>query len=172
MLAVAVSDFLVTNYYPGTTSEQKQGLNIGTGDLTLDMYGWKEAGKKFDSLYRSDVAKQIMPYNAPIIVTNWFPAGHIDFYIASKTKQQTIGMSNILSLHQYYWMNKYKKQLKNGDSAYFIVPSNLFNYKTFDELTNSFMSYEMPLVVNQFRGGLICKQLYIFRFKGYKGYNP
>jgi hypothetical protein len=79
-------------------------------------------------------------------------------------------MGNILSLHQYYWMNKYKKQLKNGDSAYFIVPSNLFNYKTFDELTNSFMSYEMPLVVNQFRGGLICKQLYIFRFKGYKGY--
>jgi Dolichyl-phosphate-mannose-protein mannosyltransferase len=172
MIIMAVSEIIATNYYPGTSSEQKEGLYIGKGDYSLDMYGWKEAGEKFDSLYRSDVEKKIMPLSAPIIVTNWFPAAHIDFYIATKTKQQTLGIGDILSLHQYYWMNQYKKQLKNGDSAYFIVPSNLFNYKTFDAVNNNFMSYDMPLDVSQFRSGIICKQLYVFRLKGYRRYKP
>lgn len=172
MLLMVISAILITNYYPGTISEQKDGLNIGKGDLTLDMYGWEEAGQKFDSLYRSDIANKIMPYGAPIIVTHWFPAAHIDYYIATRTMQQTLGMGSILDLHQYYWMNKYKKQLKKGDAAYFIVSSNLFNYKTFDMVMNSFMRYEMPLVIPELRGGIICKQLYVFRLIGYTMNRP
>jgi len=172
MLILAVSDIFVTNYYPGTSSEQKQGFYTGKGDFTLDMYGWKEAGEKFDSLYRSDVEKKIMPLSAPIIVTNWFPAAHIDFYIATKTKQQTLGIGDILSLHQYYWMNEYKKQLKNEDNAYFIVPSNLFKDETLSEVINNFNYYDMPLVIYQYRSGIICKQLYVFRLKGYRKYKP
>ncbi|MFI5193428.1 MAG: ArnT family glycosyltransferase [Chitinophagales bacterium] len=168
MLLMIISVILITNYYPGTISEQKDGLNIGKGDLTLDMYGWEEAGQKFDSVYRSDVAKKIMPYGAPIIVTNWFPAAHIDYYIATRTRQETLGMGSILNLHQYYWMNEYKKQLKEGDNAYFIVSSNLFNYKTFDMVMDNFMRYEMPLVIPELRGGIICKQLYVFRLIGYR----
>lgn len=164
----AVSAILVTNYYPGTSSDQKEGLSMGTGDPSLDMYGWEEAGKKFDSLFRSDVEKKIMPSDAPIVVTNWSPAAHIDFYIATKTKQQTFGIGDILSLGQYYWTNKYKRQLKDGDSAYFIVPSNLFTYKTLDEVTRNFVHFEMPLVISQFRSGIICKKLYFFRVKRYR----
>jgi hypothetical protein len=164
----AAGEILITNYYPGTLSEQKQGFDMGKGDYSLDMYGWEEVGQKFDSLYRSDVSKKIMPSGVPIIVTNWYPAAHIDFYIANKTKQQTFGIGDILNLHQYHWMNKYKKQLKEGDSAYYLIPSNLFNYKSFDEVTNRFMTYEMPLVITQFRSGIPCKQVYVFRVKGYK----
>lgn len=109
-----------------------------------------------------------MPSGAPIIVTSWFPAAHIDFYIASKTKQQTIGIGNILNLHQYYWTNKYKKQLKNGDSAYYIVPSNLFTYKNLNEVTDRFTHCAPPFVVSQFRSGVLCKKIYIFRLKGYR----
>ena len=167
-IIMVISVILITNYYPGTISAQKDGLNIGKGDLTLDMYGWEEAGQKFDSLYRSDVANKIMPYGAPIIITNWFPAAHIDYYIAARTGQETLGMGSVLALHQYYWTNAYKKQLKKGDNAYFIVSSNLFNYKTFDMVTDRFMRYEMPLVIPELRGGVICKQLYVFRLIGYR----
>lgn len=170
LIIIAVSEILITNFYPGTLSEEKNGLNVGRDDLTLDMYGWKEAGEKFDSLYRNDLSKNMMLPDAPIIVTNWFPAAHIDYYIAYKTKQQTFAIGNVLNLHQYYWMNEYKKQLQPGDNAYFIVPSNLFNYKTFDVVINSFKHYELALVVSQFRSGVICKELYIFRIKGYKRY--
>ena len=168
MLIITISDIFITNYYPGTISEQKQGLNIGKEDLSLDMYGWKEAGQKFDSLYKSDITHNIMPFEAPIVITDWSYAAHEDFYLAFKTNQQTLGIGVIFNLHQYYWMNEYKKQLKQGDNAYFIVPSNFFNYKTLDEIINSFTTYEMPLVISQFRSGVICRQLYIFRMKGYK----
>jgi hypothetical protein len=166
---ITISDILITNYYPGTESDQKTGLNIGKGDLSLDMYGWKEAGEKFDSLSKIDVAKGIMPSDAPIIVTNWFAASHIDFYIASKTKQQTLGIGKISDLHQYYFMNIYKKKLKPGDSAYYLVPSNLFDYKVFDKVNGYFNQYDMPLVIDQLRNGAICKVFYVFRMKGYKG---
>ena len=170
MLIMAAGQVLITNYYPGTLSEQKQDLNMGTGDFTLDMYGWEEAGKRFDSLYRSDVAGKIMPPGCPIVITKWFPAAHIDYYFATKTKQETIGMGEIKNLHQYYWINQYKKALKNGDNAYYIVPSNLFDYKMLDEVNNSFDRFEMPLTIVQYRGGVVCRQVYIFRLRGYKKY--
>jgi hypothetical protein len=161
------SEIMITWFYPGTVSNQKDGLNIGKGDFSLDMYGWKNAGQKFDSFYRRDMVMKKMPLNAPVIVTCWFPAAHIDFYICSQTRQQTLGMGDIFDLHEYYWTNKYKTALKAGDSAYYLVPSNLFDYKTLDRVVNRFSSYEMPLVIGELRNGLVCKQMYVFRLKGY-----
>jgi hypothetical protein len=161
------SEIMITWLYPGTVSNQKDGLNIGKGDFSLDMYGWKDTGRQFDSFYRRDIFTKKMPINAPIIVTRWFPAAHLDYYIGSKTKQQTIGMGDIFDLHEYYWTNKYKTVLKPGDSAYYVIPSNLFDYKTLDRVINRFSSYEMPLVISQFRNGSVCKQVYVFRLKGY-----
>ena len=161
------SEIMITWLYPGTVSNQKDGLTIGKGDFSLDMYGWKNTGRTFDSLYRRDVSMRTMPVNAPIIVTQWYPAAHIEFYIGSKTKQQTIGLGDIFDLHEYYWTNKYKTPLKPGDSAYYLVPSNLFDYKILDRVINRFSSYEMPLVISEFRNGLVCKQVYVFRLKGY-----
>lgn len=168
VLILSFSEILITHYYPGTYSEQKEGLNLGKGDQTLDMYGWKYTGKKFDSLYRQDIINKHMPPDAPIIVTKWFPAAHIDFYVGGLTNQQTIGLGSISDLHEYFWTNKYKYPLKSGDSVYYIVPSNLFDYKTLDKINNCFASYEMPMVIECMRNGSICKHIYVFRLKGYK----
>lgn len=167
---IAVSQVMLINYFPGTLSAEKQGMKVGAEDLTLDMYGWKAAGIKYDSLYKSDVAKKIMPAGAPIIITNWIPAAHIDFYMARPTGQQTYGFGNILDLHQYYLMNNYKKPLKYGDDAYYICPSNSFSYKASDKVLNSFKTYDMALIFPEYRSGMVCKEYYIFRLKGYKGY--
>jgi len=161
------SEIMISWFYPGTVSNQKDGLTLGKGDFSLDMYGWKKTGQTFDSLYRRDVLTKTMPVNAPIIVTKWYPAAHIDYYIGGKTKQQTIGMGDIFDLHEYYWTNKNKTPLKPGDSAYYLIPSNLFDYKTLDRVINRFSSYEMPLVISELRNGLVCKQVYVFRLRGY-----
>ena len=73
LIIIAVSENIVINDFPGTLSEQKEGIKTGADDVTVDMFGWKEAGKEFDSLCRNDVAKKIMPSGAPIIVTSWYP---------------------------------------------------------------------------------------------------
>ncbi|MDB5016934.1 MAG: phospholipid carrier-dependent glycosyltransferase [Mucilaginibacter sp.] len=168
MLIIAVLDILVINYFPGTISAQKYGLKTGNLDLSLDSYGWKEAGEKFDSLYKSDVVKKTMPFNAPIIATNWDTGAAIEFNVSRKTRQEVIGMGDIFDLHQYYWTNKYKTPLKDGDSAYLIVPSNTFFYRTFNEVSRHFSYFEEPLVITQYRSGVLCRYVYVFRMRGYK----
>ncbi|MHB8205991.1 ArnT family glycosyltransferase [Mucilaginibacter sp.] len=167
LVIIAFLQILVTNHFPGTLSLQKQGPKTGLDDLTLDSYGWREAGNSFDSLYQSDVAKNIMPANAPIVITNWDTGAAIEFYVAHKTKQQVIGIGDILDLHQYYWANKYKKQLKAGDSAYFIVASDGFNYRTSNLVNQCFKQYDKPFVITQYRSGLICRYISVYRMRGY-----
>ena len=168
-IIVAAAQILTVNFIPGTTSGERQGMRFGADDATLDMYGWKTAGTKFDSLYKSDVLTHKMPANAPIIITNWHIAAHIDFYMTGQNGPQTYGIGDIYDLHQYYWWNALKKPLKAGDDAYYIVPSNDFDYKTYDALISRFRDYNAGLIFNEYRAGELCRQFYIFRFRGYKG---
>lgn len=168
-LVVVISiQIFITRYFPGTISTEKQGLYVGKGDPTLDNYGWREAGIRFDSLNRKDISDGIMSPKTPLIITNWYPAGHLDFYIADKTGQQTIGIGDIGQIHQYYWLNNDKNPLKEGDDGYYIMPSNLFDYKAFDRVTRCFQSYNMPLTMDEYRAGILCREIYVFRMKGFQ----
>ena len=164
---IGLSQIAVANYFPGTLSLQKQGPKTGADDITLDAYGWKQAGWKFDSLYNHDVAKKIMPSGSPVIITNWFPAAAIEFYITPNTGQQVLGMGDIQDLHQYYWTNNDKQPLKAGDNAYYMVPSDLFYYRTFNLVAKHFREYDTPLVITQYRSGFICRYITVYRMKGY-----
>ena len=138
------------------------------GNFTLNLYGWKETGIKIDSVYKSDIAQNIMPVDAPIVVNKWFPAAHIDFYIASTTRRQTYALGNLFDLHHYHWLNLYKRPLKKGDSAYFIIPSNLYKQEDIEQLKQSFSIITPPVDIPIFRSGALCKRVYIFKLKGYR----
>ncbi len=167
IVILSIAGILVINFYPGTLSPKKTGEQIGDGDFTLDIYGWKQAGIKIDSLYKKDIAQHIMPADAPIIVNKWFPAAHIDFYIASLTHQETYALGNLFDLHQYHWLNQYKKPLKQGDAAYFIIPSNLYKQEDIEQLKKNFDSISSPTTIPIYRSGSICKQYYIYQLKGF-----
>jgi hypothetical protein len=169
LLLITLADFLSINYFPGTLSTQKQGMKIGADDATLDMYGWKQAGLKFDSLYHSDLADQLMTAHAPIVIGDWITAAHIDYYIASPVGMETWGLGDAYSLHQYFWMNKYKRPLLKGQNAYFIMPTDEFSYKNVNKITGEFNDFNFALIYPEYRGGLICKQYYVLRLYGYKG---
>lgn len=160
---------LVTNYFPGTMSDEKEGIKTGADDVTLDLYGWQSAASAYDSLYKSDVLKKRMPINAPIVITDWALAAHIDYYMGHLTGQQTFGLGNVINLHQYFWMNSEKAPLIKGDSAYYIVSSNLFDYKVFDKVLDNFDKYEFALTIVEKRSGLVCREFYIVRLYGYRG---
>jgi hypothetical protein len=168
IVMLAIAGILIINFFPGTLSPKKSGDKMGDGDFTLDLYGWKKAGAVIDSLYKQDVAQKIMPNNSPIIVNKWFPAAHIEFYIASVTGQQTYSLGNLFDLHHYHWLNQYKKPLKNGDAAYFIMPTNLYKPEDVEQLKQSFVSAGSPIVIPIYRSGMLCKQFYVFRLKGYR----
>ena len=102
---IVVAGIGVIKYYPGTLSTATDN-DLGSGDFTLDMYGWKKIGEQTDSLFKSDVKNQLMPSNARILVSKWFPAAHIDFYVASKTGRSTYAVGELFDLHHYHWLNE------------------------------------------------------------------
>jgi hypothetical protein len=169
MISLGFLQALIVDGFPGALSLQKGGLKAGANDLTLQMYGWELAGMKFDSLYKNDVAQHHMPADAPVVITNWDSGASTEFYITSKTKQEVIGVGDIADLHQYYWENKNKRPLKYGDNAYYIVPSDVFYYRTSNLIFQSFRSYEEPLIIPEYRSGLLCRYIYVYRMKGYVG---
>jgi 4-amino-4-deoxy-L-arabinose transferase-like glycosyltransferase len=162
-------EVLITNYFPGTLSPEKQGQKTGLKDVTLDIYGWCEIGTKFDSLYKSDVVNKVMPANARVIVTDWATAAAIEFYVTHKTRQEVYGIGNAADLHQYYLTNTGKAPLKAGENAYYIVPSNVFYYRTSNEVFRAFKDHEVLKVITQLRSGLVCRFITIYRMVGYKG---
>jgi len=172
VIFIAVLQVLVINHFPGTLSLQKHGLKTGALDYSLDAYGWRVAGAKFDSLYKSDIEQKLMPPGAPIIATNWDVAAAIEFYVADRTRQEVLGIGSLLDLHQYYLTNKYKKQLQAGDCAYFIVPSDLFYYRTSNEVNKRFRNSELALIIPEYRSGILCKLVYVYRMKGYNKEPP
>jgi 4-amino-4-deoxy-L-arabinose transferase-like glycosyltransferase len=169
LVVISTFQVLITNYFPGPLSQERQGQKTGAKDITLEMYGWREIGAKFDSLQKSDVAKKIMPANARVIVTDWATAASIEFYVTGKTKQEVYGIGDATDLHQYYLSNKEKAPLKLGENAYYIVPSDVFYYRTSYKVLNEFDDYEVPLVIPQMRSGIVCRFVTVYRILHYKG---
>ncbi len=168
LLTVVVAGIAVIQFYPGTLSTNK-GNNLGDGDFTLDMYGWKETAIKMDALYRADVANGAMPINAPIIVNKWFPAAHIDFYVAPATQQSTYAIGELFDLHHYQWLNRYKAPLRKGQDAYFIMPSNNFSEGNLLFYQQQFDTVYPPISLPIYRSGTLCKQVFVYRLKGFRG---
>jgi len=167
ILFLSITGVGVIKLYPGTLSTAK-GNNLGDGDFTLDMYGWKQVGSKMDSLHKADIANSSMTKAAPIVVNKWFPAAHIDFYVAQATHQNTYAIGDLFDLHHYQWLNKYKPALKKGDDAYFIMPSNNFNKENIHYYRERFDSVYAPTIIPIYRSKQLCKQVFIYKLKGYR----
>lgn len=167
-LFVAGSGLIVINFYPGTFSPQKDPMHLGKGDPTLDLYGWKETGRMVDSVYRMDKSSEKNKTAKTIVITNWFPAAHLDFYVCKRTGLQTYGLGEIFDLHQYYWSNQTKQKLTIGDNAYYIVPSNLCDENSINFIKSQFKNCEPPIIVPIFRNGVVCKNILLFKLNGYK----
>jgi len=167
-LLVVGAGLSVINFYKGTFSTQKDPIKLGMGDPTLDLFGWKETGKIIDSIYRVDQSLEKNKTAHTIVITKWFPAAHLDFYVCKKTGLHTYGIGEIFDLHQYYWSNLNKPKLRDGDQAYYILPSNLYDENSINFIKSRFKSCAPPIILPISRNGAVCKNILLFRLKGYK----
>lgn len=89
--------------------EKKAALKEKTGkkDVLLDMFGWKQASEKLTKFFK---AKDLFQF--PIISNKWYPASHIDYYIARPNNMKVYGVGELSNIHKYYWINKEKPFLK------------------------------------------------------------
>jgi hypothetical protein len=164
---IVVYGALVINYFPGTMGKKKMP-QTGDRDFTLEMYGWKRVEPVIAGIIKQDEQKGLMKKDAVFISNKWFPASHIDYYIAMPLKKDVIAIGDTSDIHQYAWINKERKKLVAGDDAYCIVPSEYY-IDVHAEYQQLFTSVLTPDTIWQKRSGETCRLLYVYRLKNYKG---
>ena len=105
------------NFYPGAFSKEV-GLGLGKTDISLDAYGWKEAGEKFAAIYKSRSSSS----KHPMVCNTWWGA-HDEYYFARPLNIKMIGLGSVLDVHHYAWRLKYDTANVKMDTAYAIVHS-------------------------------------------------
>ena len=163
----ATIGILFINFYPGTLGSKKVN-ETGSGDFTLDLYGWQQAADEFGKWMKQVRPPNSLPANNTIVCNKWFPAAHIDYYIARKYNMQVIGTGTVNDLHQYVFLNHHKNDLKKGDSAICIIPSN-YSVNLSSTYLNYFNSAQLIHIILSKRMHTIVRYFKVYLLSGYRG---
>ncbi|MBO9592214.1 MAG: glycosyltransferase family 39 protein [Niabella sp.] len=162
LLVTAASVLLPVAFSP------KQAPKMGKGDLMLDFTGWKTFAAGFDTLYRNDQARGIMLPAAFILSDYWFPAAHLNWYLAAAYHYPFMAVGTLNEIHQFAWLNRQRPGLKTGSDAYYVTVSN-YNRAPSVRLVESFKANAGTVVLPQVRMGHVVRYFYITRLRYYKG---
>lgn len=161
VLFISIAGVAVINFFPGTLGN-KTIEKRGDGDFTLDMYGWKKFAGSFDSIYRSTHAGND-PGKTLILADEWFPAAHIDFYVARPLQLRTVVLGPIEYIHQYKWLNQQRGAIKDSTDIYMISPSNSqVHRESFMVLKNRLPAHIDTVI--QYRSGEEARRFYIYYY--------
>ncbi|MCK4679399.1 MAG: glycosyltransferase family 39 protein [Bacteroidales bacterium] len=131
-------------------------------DISVEMFGWDQAGKQFARIYNDDIQEKQMKDNTVIIANKWFPAAHIDYYIATPLGIDLFAYNSISEIHKYAWINKNRGGAPIGCDAYFITTS--LHFKDPNELyQNNFETIATPDTITIYRATRPAKEVYIYR---------
>ncbi len=165
-LLIIIGGILIINFMPGTIGK-KENKYLGEGDFTMDMYGWKKLKTAFNKTLKDDIQTGAMKEDAVIICNKWFPASHLDYYVAMPLQINLIAIGDTNDIHQYAWINKERKKLQLGDDAYCIVPSN--NYADVEIIYAAYFDTIRPCrMIEQKRNGKTCRYFYIWQMKNFR----
>lgn len=140
-------------------------VNLGKNDFTLDMYGWRQAGEKFGRFLEKEKITEPYGEKVKIISNKWFPAAHLDFYVAHPLNIDLLVPSGLEAAHKYYWINK-NRRIDQDDKVYFITSSqNYFSPDGFGPLFKEIIPKDtLPIIRNH----KVVKNLFIYEMKGYR----
>ena len=133
---------------------------LGTNDVTLDMYGWHQAAIKFQQFLTKEGVEQKDYDKVKVITNNWFPAAHIDFYMAHPQNIAIFVSGTLGETHKYYWINKTRK-INTGDKIYYITSSQFF--KDPEGLEGKYARFVPGDTIQIKRNGQTVKNLFIYK---------
>jgi Dolichyl-phosphate-mannose-protein mannosyltransferase len=166
-LAVVIIGVISIRFLPFSIGS-RQEKNLGKGDITLDMSGWRPFSLQLDSLYQADISSGKMKAGATVISDYWFPAGHLDHYYAVAYHHNLLAMGPLYDIHHFAWLNQRRPRLLRGSDAYFIYPSNYYGPPN-ASLRNDFHLVEDSLLIPQIRSGIPVRHFVIYRMHDFNG---
>jgi hypothetical protein len=112
-----------------------------------------------------------MEKNAQFVSNEWFPAAHIDYYIAGPVNKFVIGIGEMNDLHHYEWLNEYRLNDQSFKNAYCVFPSN-YSCDVRTVFSDKFESIDSVTSFPVFRNNKICKYFFVYRMKDFIGVVP
>ena len=164
--SLMILTLLIVKSYPGTFGSHNK-KQFGEDDFTLDLYGWGKFSESFAKWISEEENSGRISKNLPLVSHKWFPAAHVEYYVAWPLNKPVVGVGNTDDLHQYYWLNK-DRELGKGENALCIVPSN---YPVVLERTyyRNFSSIELLKVFYSYRNGYMARYFTVYLLKDYQG---
>jgi 4-amino-4-deoxy-L-arabinose transferase-like glycosyltransferase len=142
---------------------------IGT-DITLDMYGWRQMKKQFKPIKAKAESEHLIQQNAPIVSPRWFPAAHLDYYVAQPSNTYVLGWGSLERIHKYAWINRDRGGYKKGMDVWYITLENDFMTPAFGEkYFENVIAYDTMEVV---RSGEIVNRAYVYIFENLQKLPP
>jgi len=167
LLLVLLAGYLQINYGLLFHDKNDDITRYGKNDVTLDMYGWKQAGVKFADLYQKELQKGAAVQPSVIISHRWFPAANIDYYIARPLGLKVLAMGDLDNIHKYEWINRYRGGFTNGMNAWYITSSR--DYKNPADYYSGSFEKIIPLdTIPIVRGGRTAQYFFIYRLEKLK----
>ena len=137
---------------------------LGENDITLDMYGWQQFADKFTQQIDDDVKSGNMPAGAPIISHRWFPAAHLDYYVATPNGMDLLAIGDLERVHKYAWINRERGQIRLGSDAWFITSSRDFQDPA--PLYGKYYStIEKPQIIKIYKGSKHVENFFVYRMR-------
>jgi 4-amino-4-deoxy-L-arabinose transferase-like glycosyltransferase len=167
LIVVLITGYLLIDYLP-TQLGSKDMQTLGSNDFTLDLFGWENFETKFKALIASDIADKKMMDSSVLLSNKWFPAAHINYYLAYPLHMKLYAFGPLFDIHNFAWLNQINGQIKQGTDAYYIAPSNYFSDPT-KSFSNNFKIIETSVIVPQYRSGKEVRCFYVYRMKCYVG---
>ncbi len=146
------------------TSDKENPTELGRNDVTLDMFGWEQFEYKFSQLADRDMYTMNMPADAPIIAYRWFPAAHLDYYVAYPNNINLIAIGSLEQIHKYAWINRERPALYIGADAYYITNSRDFRDPV-PEMAEYFTTIEEPEIIRIFKRRKHVENFFVYRLR-------
>lgn len=157
---------LIIQFYPGTFGSHRKN-EFGDNDFTLDLNGWSSFSKEFRAWLAEEERNGTIPAGLPFVSNKWFPAAHIEYYVARPLDRPVVGIGWVGDIHQYTWLNLTRTPLKEGQSALCIVPSN-YHMVLYESYYKHFESIKLHKVFYQYRSGRMSRYFIVYVMDGFK----
>lgn len=144
--------------------DRRGAWRLGSSDFSLDMYGWRQGGEKFDSLIKCDT---LMSADAPIIQYGWDDAAHIDCYFALPYGHTVKTIGELESTHYWDWITKQRGGFRPGDDVWLVTSSR---YPKLPKVyyKNDFETILPADTIKIHRSGEHVMNFYVYRLMGLK----
>lgn len=146
------------------TPKSSNPQELGKNDLTLDMYGWRQFAYKFHEFADHDYFSKRMAVTAPILSHRWFPAAHLDYYVARPRSMNLLAIGDLERIHKYAWINRERHELLLDSDAYYITSSRDFQDPT-KLLGKYFVFIEKPEVIKIFKRDKHVENFFVYRLR-------